>query len=232
MGPRSEPASKSTSAAPRRWWLQFWTRWPKDAFVGVEPGFLVAVTRLVPMRRPDQTLSAVGAVPGGISPLTAGPQAPSAPSVQGATPQPTSALSRGVGWVGAARAHTGRPGVPTAGGLHGVRAGLCAAKREARELARGWRTPTPHGESEEPRLPRIPRTRPRPPRGRRWGARWRSRRGSCPPRRRWRNRGRGRGGQTVCFLGVLPFPLLCSPYVALCGGYGGGRSGGPGLTRL
>ena len=114
----------------------------------------------------------------------------------------------------AGRGHQSAHGITrcaNCGGPHGARADVRAHKGEVRRIARGWRSPPPHGGSEEGLrpLPRLPVRRPRPPKMERCQAarrrpRWR--RGMDRPRR-W---GQGsRGVERVLSSSFLSFPFLC-----------------------
>ena len=100
----------------------------------------------------------------------------------------TGVPSRGAEQERAARAHMGRPSAPIAGGL--MERGLMSVPprgRPAGLLGSGGHLPPRREQGARP--PRLLRTRPRLPR--RWGrgARWRLRRGSSLPQRRWKCRG-------------------------------------------
>ena len=85
------------------------------------------------------------------------------------------------------------------GGSHGARADVCAAKRETRLSARGWRSLPPprrerreRGAVESPEV-ESPEVQIPVAQGRREWVERRSRRGSSPARKRWRSRGAGGG---------------------------------------
>ena len=224
-GRKSEPASGTTSAAPRRRWPQSWVRRPLAAPAKVEYGFLEADTRSTPTKRLDQMPSVVDAAHRGMWPPTAGRRTPSTPSTRRIMPwSTTGALSRAAEREKAARANTERPSVPTAVGLCRQEGGppACQGVEDTAPLNRV---------SEELRLLRLLRTGSRSPRRRRRRrrARWRSRRGSSPPQRRWRSRGPGGIEQSALLVSCLRSFSLCR---SLRGGYGGRRSGSPDLTHI
>ena len=118
--------------------------------------------------------------------------------VQGATLRPsTSAQSRGAGWGRATHAHTGQPGVPTAGGPMGRgRMPALSSERHASQPGGRGHHPRHVGRGGLPMRPSLSRQRPRSPReGREWVRRG-SRRGKREGRLRlpWRRGSRRLGG--------------------------------------
>ena len=111
------------------------------------------------------------------------PRPPGAPFAQGTTLRvTTSAQSRGAGWGRATHAHTGQPGVPTAGGPMGRgRMPALSSERHASQPGGRGHHPRHVGRGGLPMRPRLPRRRPRSPREGRERVRRRSRRGKRGP---------------------------------------------------
>ena len=177
-GRNSEPASRITSAAPHQWWPQSWARRPLAASAECN----TASRR--PIRgdayeeaRPDAFCSRCSAW----EHVT--------PHCKTSTADPKCSICA----KDHAIADHRRP-------VEGCRAakGCPCPQGETKCASCGG----PHGARAD--APLRGRTRPRSPRRRRRRrrARWRSRRGSSPPQRRWRSRG-PRGDRKTCFVGVL-----------------------------
>ena len=170
--------------------------------------------------RPDALCGRAASGGMGILPLaTSQLRPPGAPPAQGTTPRATiSAQSRGVGWGRATHAHTGRPGVQTAGEPMGRgRMPALSSERPANQPGGGGHHPRHVGRGGLPTRPRLPRRRPRSPReGREWVRRG-SRRGKREGRLRlpWRRGSWRLGGSCLFFSfcslscpGALSFPFV------------------------